>query len=78
VTEAADEPETIELPRALFEAADEQHLAIELEQLVLARLETLRLFRTLDLGFLLAWSCSSFLGGFRHGILSYELKRARL
>ena len=33
VAEAADQPEAVELARALLEAADEQHLAVELEQL---------------------------------------------
>jgi hypothetical protein len=49
-----------------------------LKELVLVSLEALGLFRPLDLGFLLRRSCSSFLGGFRHGNLSHELKRARL
>ena len=49
VAEAADQPEPVELPRALLEAADEQHLAIEFEQLVLRRLVALRLRRPLDL-----------------------------
>jgi hypothetical protein len=34
VTEAADQAEAVKLPRALLEAADEQHLAVEFEQFV--------------------------------------------
>ena len=41
VAEAADQPEPVELPRPLLEAADEQHLAIELHHLVLGRLVAL-------------------------------------
>ncbi len=33
VAEAADQPEAVKLPRALLEAADEQHLLVEIEQL---------------------------------------------
>ena len=47
VAEAADQPEPVELPRPLLEAADEQHLAVELEKLVLARLVALGLRRAL-------------------------------
>ena len=43
VAEAADQPEAVELSRPLLEAADQQHLAVELEQLVLRRLVALGL-----------------------------------
>jgi hypothetical protein len=49
MAETADQPEAVKLARTLLEASDEQHLAIELEQLVLARLEALGLRRTFDL-----------------------------
>ena len=38
VAESADQPEPVELPRALLEPADEQHLLVQLQQLVLRRL----------------------------------------
>ena len=79
VAEAADQPEAVELPRALLEAADEQHLAIELEQLVLRRLEALRLRRTRDLGLLLVSARNGgFLRGTRHGDLSPRVSGAGL
>ena len=43
VAEAADQAEAVELAGLLLEAADQQHLPVEFEQLVLARLVALRL-----------------------------------
>ena len=45
VAETADQPEAVELAGALLEPADEQHLLVEVEQLVLASLVALRLGR---------------------------------
>jgi hypothetical protein len=50
VAEAADQPQPVQLPRPLLEAADEQHLAVEFQQLLPARLEPFRLGRTLTIG----------------------------
>ena len=47
VAEAADQAEAVELAGALLEAADEQHLLVEFEQLVLDGLVALRLGRAL-------------------------------
>ena len=67
VAEAADQPEPVKLPRALLEAADEQHLAVEFEQLVLARLEALGLGRTsARRGNGVGLGLGGFLGGSRH------------
>ncbi len=70
MAEATDQAETIELPRTLLEAADEQHLAIELKQLVLARLVALGLRRTLDFRLRTSGRNGGFLRGTRHGDLS--------
>ena len=43
MAEAADQAEAVELAGPLLEAADEQHLAVEFEQLVLRRLVALGL-----------------------------------
>ena len=43
VAEAADQPHAVHLPGTLLEAADEQHLAIEGEQLVVGRVVPLRI-----------------------------------
>ena len=50
VAEAADQAEAVELPGALLEAADEQHLLVEVEQLVLRRLVALGLVRAFPVG----------------------------
>jgi hypothetical protein len=50
VAEAADQSETVKLAGALLEAADEKHLAVIFEQLVLAGLPTLRLRRAFSIG----------------------------
>ena len=50
MAEAADQAEAVKLAGALLEAADEQHLAVEFEQLVLARLVALGLGRALAVG----------------------------
>jgi hypothetical protein len=50
VAKAADQPEAVKLTSALFEAADEQHLTIELEQFVLGRFVALGLSRTFPVG----------------------------
>ena len=77
VAEAADQPEAVELPRALLEAADEQHLAIELEQLVLATpcsAWAAAVARSrVRLG---AAGAAAFFGGTRHGDLSQVEARA--
>ena len=72
VAEAADQPETVELPRPLLEAADEQHLAVELEQLVLRRLVPLGLRRTLDLRSCCAAGTAAFLRGYAPRHLSLD------
>ena len=66
VAEAADQAQAIKLSGPLFEAADEQHFAVKLEELVLVRLEALRLRRTFGLRVLLRRG-SGFLGSSRHG-----------
>ena len=50
VAEAADQPEPVQLPGALLEAADEQHLLVEIEQFVLRRLIARRLGRAFAIG----------------------------
>ena len=50
VAEPADQPEPVELPRPLLEAANEKHFAVELEKLVLARLVALGLRRARAVG----------------------------
>src|SRR3954462_15882686 len=50
VAEAADEAEPVKLAGALLEAADEEHLAVEIEELLLAWLEPFQLGRTLAMG----------------------------
>ena len=45
VAEAADQAEAVELAGLLLEAADQQHLLVEFEQLVLRRLVALGLRR---------------------------------
>ena len=71
VAEAADQPEPVELPGPLLEAADEQHLLVEVEQLVLRRLVALRLLGPLSIGLARALPMrgSGLAGGFRHGPL---------
>jgi hypothetical protein len=70
VAKAADEAEAVELARALLEAADHQHLAIEVEQLLFRSLEALGLRRALDFGSLGRTRNGRFLRGTRHGSLS--------
>src|SRR5437868_3228673 len=50
MAEAADQAETVKLPGPLLEAANEQHLAVEFEHLVLRRLVGRRLGRTFAIG----------------------------
>ena len=45
MAEPADQAEAIELPRALLETADQQHLLVEVEHLLLARREMLVLLK---------------------------------
>ena len=45
VAEPTDQPKAVELPRFLLEPADEQHLPVKFEHLVLRRLETHRFGR---------------------------------
>jgi hypothetical protein len=52
VAEPADQAEAVELSRALLEAADEQHLAVEFEQLLAGGGMPLRLWRAGAIG---AW-----------------------
>ena len=76
VAESADQPEPVELPGALLEAADEQHLAVELEQLVLRRLVALRLTRSLDVRLLRRGGrCTFRFRGTRH--VTFSPRQAR-
>jgi hypothetical protein len=75
VAETADQPEAVKLPGALLEPAYEQHLAIEIEKLVLACLVALGLGRALRLGFGFLRSRFRF-GGTRHGLVSWAVTEA--
>ena len=70
VAEAADQAEAVKLPGPLLEAADEQHLLVEIEQLVLRRLVALAA-RAGARGWACAGGCrcrgGGLAGGFRHG-----------
>src|SRR5687767_7683866 len=84
MAEAADQAEAVKLARALLETADEEHLLVEIEQLVLRRLVALRLRRPLAvrLGRRRGLACrgSPFRGCcLRHPALSaFSLSTARL
>ena len=56
MAETADQAQTVKLPGALLEAADEQHLAVEFEHLLLARRIRLRFARTLAIMIGACWN----------------------
>ena len=72
VAEAADQAEAVELPGPLLEAADQQHLAVELQQLVLAT--PCSAAAAADARCRARWRLGNggFLRGTRHGSLSRD------
>ena len=50
VAETADQAEAVKLARLFFEAADQEHLLVEIQQLFLGSLERLRFGGTLPIG----------------------------
>src|SRR5687767_9986454 len=78
MAKAANQPEPVELPRPLLETADQQHLLVEVEQLLLGRLVALRLTGTLAIGLpRRRHRGGGFAGGFRHLPLHSHLGWAR-
>ncbi len=68
VAEAADQAEPVKLPRTFLEAADEQHLLVELEEFLGARLVALLLrMLFLEAAKLKIVICCSGFGGFLAG-----------